>query len=366
MNGPSDRTVIDKCDLPHCAHDRVLLRMEKDAAKVFRLVTKMIIMSVKKALEIEGIAKSEKHEEPLEKTIPTGWLGETTQINIDFTKLLGGIIDQYLGALNYMLLGSHAGKKAKDYAIALGLVDRMKYPGCAYGAFLSSLDAQSEFYKMLEGKSPDDIPSKTLEVAFGLIQKQVKKMADDSLDRYKSKMIEVVSSAYRQNDFQNIMNSLTALQDDEGETDHKEVIDDAHVEIVSVNPIVKALREVNENAEKDFSRLVDTSLSMSSSTGNFAGMATLFGADGSEMRAALVSIRDDRCCDHCQKFSLNPDGSYRIYPLSAFKPAGTNFSLKQKDWVLTISPVHHKCRCTLVYLPRGWKITNDGDLIREG
>jgi hypothetical protein len=359
--------MILKENLPHNNHDRLCLQMEKNASRVFKLVNKMIIQSIKKALEVEGVAKSEKAKVELltKAEIPTGWVGEVSLINVDFNKLLGGIIDQYILALNYMLLGQYAGKRAKDAAIYLGLAERIKYPGMAYGAFLSGLDTQAEFYRMLEGKKPDEYPSQTLEVAFKMIQGQVKKMAEDSLDRYKSKMIDVVSAAYRTQDYKNIMASLGALQLDKGESPVGEVVSEASVEEVSLRPIVKSLRELNESAEKDFERIVDTSLTMASSTGNYIGMVSLFGSDGQEMRAALVSIRDDRCCDKCEEFSLNPDGSYKIYPLSAFKPAGTNYHLKQKDWVMTVPGIHPRCRCVLVYCPVGWSINNFGDLVKQ-
>jgi hypothetical protein len=341
--------------------------MERNAAQVFRLVGKMIIQSVKKSLQLEGVAKSEKPTlEPLAKAeIPVGWMGEVSLISLDFNKLLGGIIDQYILALNYMMLGKFAGKKAIDAAITLGLADKIRFPGMAYGAFLNSLDSQSEYYRMLEGKAPDDIPTATLEVAFKMIQSQVKKMVDESLGRYKNKMIDTVGSAYREHDFQNIIKSLDALQADGGETDHKEVIQGASSAEASVKSIVNSLREINESAEKDFARLVDTGLSMASSTGNFTGMVSLFGADGREMRACLVSIRDEKCCDKCREFSIGPDGNYKIYPLSAFSPPGSNYRLKQKDWLLTAGGMHPNCRCVLVYVPIGWYVNRFGDLVKE-
>ena len=362
-----DQNQILKEHLPHSKHDRLCQAMERNAARVFKLVGKMIVQSVKKSLQLEGIVKSEKPVlEPLAKTeIPTGWMGEVSLVSLDFNKLLGGVIDQYILALNYMLLGKFAGKKAIEAAITLGLSDKIRFPGMAYGAFLSSLDSQSDYYRMLEGKAPDEIPVKTLEVAFQMIQLQVKKMAEDSLARYKSKMIDTVGAAFREHDFQNIIKSLDALQASDEDADHKEVIEEALSSEAEVKSIVKGLREVNASAEKDFERLVDTSLSMASSTGHFTGMVSLFGADGREMRACLVSIRDEKCCDKCREFSIGPDGNYKIYPLSDFAPAGSNYHRKQKDWLLTAGGMHPNCRCVLVYVPVGWYVNRFGDLVKE-
>jgi hypothetical protein len=48
--------------------------------------------------------------------------------------------------------------------------------------------------------------------------------------------------------------------------------------------------------------------------------------------------------------------------MADFEPAGYNFSKKKGQWRLCVPPAHHRCRCQLVFIPKGFKISKMGTL----
>jgi hypothetical protein len=58
-------------------------------------------------------------------------------------------------------------------------------------------------------------------------------------------------------------------------------------------------------------------------------------------------------CPYCRKTYLKKNGLPKIFLLSALIKNGSNIGRKAKEYLPSISPLHPKCRCRLVMLPRG-------------
>lgn len=58
-------------------------------------------------------------------------------------------------------------------------------------------------------------------------------------------------------------------------------------------------------------------------------------------------------CSHCKRL-LAPNGTPRVFRLSALEGNGTNFGLKTADWKPVVGAIHPNCQCPLGRVPPGW------------
>lgn len=353
MKKPKQKS-IKRNDLPHRKHVEFLDIWTKAAIASFEDVHGRIVKDIIRLLKAEKLAKSE---------IKRGWTGKVPGFTIDLTNSIEKVISRYLKALDFMMLGDYAGDDAAQAIHDLGLTDKVPV-GSVYGAYLQAIDTQAAYYKTLFGVEPPVMPKAVMNQAYETIQGQAARSVKATLDGYRNRMLDTVEMALKENRgdaLAELMERAHALD----EKTKKKALDRAAKETATTaktKDIKSDIADIFEKSTADFERMAETTIGMASSVGTHQAILEIFGSQDSELRACLVSVRDDRCCDDCDQFSRNADGSLKTYKMKDFKPAGYNFGKKKGDWLLSLPLIHHKCRCSLIYLPPGFTVENDGTI----
>lgn len=345
---------IKRKDLPHRKHVEFLDLWTKAAVSVFEDTHNRIVKDIVRILKTEKLAKSE---------IKRGWTGKVPGFTLDLTDSIEKVINKYLKALNFMMLGDYAGDQAIQAAHDLGLSGKMP-AGSVYGAYLQAIDTQSAYYKTLFGENPPEMPKTVMNQAFETIQGQADRSVKATLDNYRNRMLDTIEMGLKENR-SDVLGDLMERAHELDEKTKKRALDRATRETAKtakVADIKDSIAEIAEKSTADFERMAETTIGLASSVGTHQAMLEIFGSQDSELRACLVSVRDDRCCDDCEHFSRNSDGSLKTYKLKDFKPAGYNFGKKKGDWLLSLPLIHHRCRCSIIYLPPGFTADKDGTI----
>lgn len=348
---------IKKSKLPQARLCKELDKLSQLSNSFFKLTTSKLIQLILSNINQSSLKKSEDG-------LKRGWTGEVPVIKIDLEKKVIPVIDKYMSALMYFLLGDLAGKEAKKAALSLGIKSDF-VPGGVFMAYLEAIDAQRDYYQMIYNEDAPKIKKDLIEASFGVIQGKTERIISDSLSRYKNRILETINNVVEIQNMQNIANVQETAHEllEEGKKSALAIaIKEEAEKRIKASDLKGALVEVNESFQKDWDRNSETIMAMSAAAGTHQAIVEVFGANDSNVKAALVNIRDDRCCDACEKFARNEDGSLTVYNLRDFRPSGFNFIRKKADWELSIAPIHHRCRCTVVYIPPGFKILNDGTL----
>lgn len=110
----------------------------------------------------------------------------------------------------------------------------------------------------------------------------------------------------------------------------------------------------------DWSRNFDRIIEYASNTAIESGKAEMI--ERSYGEDALVYKRVfNSACKHCIRLYLTGGiGSEpRIFTLRKLKANGTNIGIKTAEWKAVIGSTHPHCRCSLCYLPKGYKWNKD-------
>lgn len=324
-------------NLPHQEHADLLDDLEAMADEAYTMISNAMVAEVLKILKKEKLSKSD---------LPRGWTGEVPKIEVNFDELLSSTIGKYLDALKYILLGKLAGKDAVAAAKLIG-VDGKVIPGIVQGAYLDSVDTQRVYGEKLTGDEPGTIQKELLKETAEQLQNRTSRFMNESLMRLQNRIIAAVElEAQKVNN-----DNLEAVIDDEKTSDK-----------MPKSPLEDALEEAAESHRTDWGRLVNASISVASAVGTHQAVQEIYARDDDDVRVAWVAMRDEKTCQFCKNASRNPDGSFKLYRMSDFMPAGYNYSRKRAEWKLCIPPGHPNCRCSLIYKPRGFEITNDGTI----
>lgn len=346
---------IPKNKLPHRQHVEALDKTVQLAVETFEWIHTLVMKDIRKLLKGDKLAKSD---------IKRGWTGKAPGLTIDLSDKMERVLSKYLKCLNYMMLGEGAGKEAVDMVEQLGLKGRIQ-PGLVFGAYLQAIDAQRAYYKTLFGKEPPEMNKTMMEKAFSELQGQTDRSVRITLDSYRNRLLDTIEMGLKENrqDILNDIHKQAHLNSPvEGKGQALEDAVDQSVKPMKLKDLSGPLADMMEKVTADFERTAETTIGMGSSVGTHQALMEVFGADDSELRCCLVSVRDDRCCEKCEEFSRNSDGSLKIHKLSAFKPAGFNFGRKKADYVLSLPLIHFKCRCSIIYVPPGFEVLIDGTI----
>lgn len=327
--------------LPHQEHADLLDDLEVMSDDAFTIILDAMIRDVLKLLKKEKLTKSDDDK------LPRGWTGEVPKIEVNFDELLSSTLDRYLEALKYILLGKLAGPEAVKAAKSLELGERV-IPGVVQSAYLDSIDTQREYGEKVTGKEPAPVQKELVKETVDQIQKRTERFMDESLKRLQNRMIAAVElEAQKIND-----GNLEATKEGE-DTEEK----------MARSPVGRALREAGEAHRADWNRLVNSNVTLASAVGTHQAIQEIFARDDDDVKVAWVAVRDEKTCTFCRSASRNPDGSFKLYKMSDFQPAGYNYGRKKDQWKLCIPGAHPNCRCTLVYVPRGFVIDNSGTVL---
>lgn len=348
-------------------HTKYLTSLEKQVSQIFlkvhRELTLEILREVKRSLlekstrlEFEALAKSDG-------SILKRWIKDVPGVDPGLLETIERVILKYLGVLKFVMIGRAAGKDARKDAKTL-LGDKTP-PGIMLGAYLDAVDTERQFYRLVYQKEPPLVPQVVIQKSFEIIEKQVGRQINVSLDSYKNRLIEIVENALHQTRLDTVFNVLDHAHGSSLDGTKQEVIDMAVEDGTAKmdrKALAEELRAISKKAQESLDRSVRVNLGTVSAVGAHQTMVQIYGAESPNIKAALINVHDGQCCDHCERLSRNRDGSVRIYELSAFGPAGSNNYKKHAEWVLCIPPLHVNCRCTLVHIPRGFGIDDFGSL----
>ena len=322
---------IEKKDLPQRKHCDFLDENHLKSIVVYDFVTEMIIKEILSLMKEEGLTKSESSDTEKAKSM----------IKIPFNKL-NRAIEKRLNVIKWMFFGKMAGKKVEQDVEELRV--KSKVPaGIVYSSFLDSLDSQRKYLKALDSKSDTDISNMFMKIFFDSIKNKSKQYVESNLTNLKNSIVQSVSDTVNQ------FNQDNLARLSEGKP--------VKAEIESVF-VKKNIRESVDKFSKKYDTLVSTETSMASSVGAYVAGNSIF--DEEDVKVAIVSVRDDRCCDSCERLSRNKDGSLIIYKPSELKPVGYNFKKPKREWEPSVPSFHPNCRCNLVYIPKGFTIDKDG------
>lgn len=327
--------------LAYQKHISTLEGMEKISDAAYSYVVSMMISRIVKLLKEEKLAKSDD--------LKRGWTGKVPKIEADFAKMIDSVINKHMDALRYILLGSAAGESAKKAAQSIGLTDKI-IPGVIHAAYMDSLDTGRQHYTDLLDKPAPDIPSSLVEDSLDTIMSKTSKFIDESLLRLKNRVIDAVETEAAVINDKNIAHVYDGKEHD-------------IVDKMSGRSIAKAIKVAAEGYRTDWNRMVSVDMSLASAVGTHQIVSEVYGQDDGEVRVALVAIRDEKTCVICKEKSRHPGGEFKLHRMKDFKPAGYNYGKKKAEWVLCIPPLHINCRCVLVYVPSGFKITTSGDVL---
>lgn len=355
---------IKNKDLPHSDHVDFLEDMEKMAIKAFDYVMVRAVTELSVRIKVRQKCNQRLHKSD---DLKAGWTGKVPKLELNFSKVFEDTMAKYMNALKFILMGDAAGKGAKQAAELLNLRDKI-VPGVIPAAYLNSLDTHRQYYKDIFGETAPEIQKKLITESLDQIKSRVDTFLDVSLLKMKANMIESVDGVVRQINESNV----AAVQEQahvflgDGLSSRRSVekaVDRVVVDKMTTPQISQALRQAVERYRDDFSTVVNADVGLASAVGAHQCMHEVFGAADKGPRIAIYSFRDEKTCTFCKDASLRADGSFKIYTMSDFQPAGSNYSKKRKDWILCVPPSHYRCRCQLIYIPEGFDIDNQGSII---
>jgi len=346
--------------MPQYEHVKFLISLEKKTLRAYKLLSANMIKEIKGLLKREKLAKSEDK-------LPKGWTGEVPKIEVDLDDLLTPVVDKYLNALRYALLGKYAGKEAEEAAEETGLKAKIE-AGTVPAAYLHSLDTQRQHYIDLFNKEAPEIPKDLMKESLQQIVKRTERFYEQFATEFKTRIITSVDDANRVTNYENANKVHSDAQDTLEEVGGEEAIE---VASENVNPAmsVKNLDVDLKNAVNAMERKIDlatrSSQAMASAVATHQSFLEVYGAETDRLRVINVEFMDERTCGFCHEISRKPNGDWIYYDLSELQPAGFNFGRKKANWEISISPQHHRCRCQTVYVPIGFEADTDGSIKKK-
>lgn len=326
-----------KISLPQKDHCEYLDTLLMEAIVAYDLIQEKMVKELISLMKEEGLYKSDLDMEK-----------KRAMIRIPFQKL-SQTIDKYLLPIRWMFLGKMAGKKAEEVVDELKL--RNKIPaGIIYSSFLDSIDAQRKYQEILDPEASTDVPPTFMKVFLESIKHKSKKYIDSNLLDLKNGLLQTIEDAINGTNLTNL-SQINEVFHEGGKAERKKI----SPEKMSID-----LKDVFNKFSKKYETLVNTENAMASSVGSYVGTQSLFADKEDDVRVAIVSVLDNRCCDACERLSRANDGSILLYKLNQVKPAGYNFRKSKRSWEPSVPPFHPDCRCTLVYVPKGFTIDKDG------
>jgi hypothetical protein len=357
-------------NLPHQQHVEFIEDAVDNALDAIELISDKMIAAVLKALKIEKLAKSDD----IPTKLPRGYTGEVPRIEIDLNKVLP-VIDDYLECIRWIFLGKGAGKKTEDLVEALGLMNKIP-AGLVYGSFLNAVDTQRDYYSYLTGKLAPAVPNDFLEFALKLTQSKTSRYVDQGISQFKNRIVDTIQEQIAQQNLKNLQDvhstmhsALSDLKEKVSTSKEKTemlegIIEDVASKRISISKAKRALTELADDFSDKTATLLSNELSAAASSGTHVALQEVFGAADAEIRIALVSIKDSRCCDECERITRNPDGTLKIYKLSEVASAGTNYGKKRNQWVPALK-MHPRCRCEPIYIPPGFTVNEDDQIVQR-
>jgi hypothetical protein len=349
-------TKINVKKTPQASNVRFFKRMEAEALLAYRHVTKRLIKDIIYILREEKLAKSD--DETRTGKLPKGWTGSINRITIDLNDRIAPMIDRYLKGFNWILFGDMSDKESKKIARELKL-NRMFTPGSAISAYLHSIDSNREFYKDVYGSDPG-FPKQLIKESMEAIPEVSSIALSQSFMNIKTGLLLALNAIVDAHNNDNVNDAFEKIQDlDDVDKEEIKKIGENLDEYIEASRIDIEMRRAARRLERPFVLGAQNTIAQASALGTHQALHEIYGARDQDMDLIWVCVEDEKVCNWCKPLSKNKDGTYKIYKLSDFKPAGYNYGKKRKEWKLALPKAHPSCRCEVIMKPRGWKIDNE-------
>lgn len=353
--------MIYKKNLAHHDHIETIMRLEKMALQSFLFCSKGMIRDILDALREEKLTKSRK--------LPKGWVGKVNKVEVNLEKKLSPVLDKYFQALRYSLFGKLAGKEALEAAEQVGLKNKV-VPGILISSYLDALDTERAHFGLTLDTAAPTLPPGTITDTLLQIKRTTQMFLDEMFLRIRNSMITGVQNSINDNNF-NILNFVrkrTLNEIDINETPDakafREALQDAQYKDLKSSKVESGLKKVVKKLATDYDTSVSAFIGNSSGVATHQYLTEVVGSNG-PVKAVLMTLKDPKVCDVCDDYSMK-NGEYIVYDISDFKPAGFNFGKKKDDWRLSIPPIHHRCRCRIIYVPPGFQLSSNGNIFKYG
>lgn len=345
---------VKKSNSPARQHVRFMKLAERQAILAYKKVMRKIVTEIEENL---------RAEEKLTKSVETGWTGETPKIQVNLATSVTNVLGKYLPALRWLMVGDYADKEAKESAKLAGLYGNF-VPGVVQSAYLDALDFHSNYYKQITGQTPQNIPKDILQSSLENIasrssrywQKLENQIEIDILNAV-DQIIDNLNSSIEQKVYNKVSPDIS-------QKEYEEILESVDTKIPTTR-LKTDMKKVTQNLQHKWETTVRGEIGTASAVGTHQSLKEVFGANtehGDSVDVVWLTSKDDKVCNYCQYHSTHPDGSFKRYKMSDFKPAGWNIGKKRQDWGLVIPPAHVNCRCTLVYVPPGFDVQADGQI----
>lgn len=358
MKKNQKKTIKNK-ELAHHDHFDFLDEIEKVSLKGFDFVMASAMREILTRVRGTTLKKTDD--------LKRGWSGQVPKVEVDFEGIFEEVMGRYLEALKWILLGDSVGKDAAAVAKEIGLTEQV-IPGLVPAAYLNSLDTHRQHFEDIFNKEAPFVKKDMVSESIDNINKRTGRFINQSLEKFKNQLIEAAENVQNQTNDQNIAMVHEHAHDlISSGTPKAEAMADA-IEAVTSDEIAmpqlsRALQDAIGNYRKDWQLVTRVDTSLASAVGTHQAMAEVFGPSDDELKIAWYAFRDEKTCKFCKEASRNRDGSFKLYGLKDFEPAGTNYSKKRDNWTLCVPPGHFQCRCSLIYVPPGFDIDNNGNLV---
>lgn len=117
------------------------------------------------------------------------------------------------------------------------------------------------------------------------------------------------------------------------------------------------LREETGNALQDWDRVAITEIQNANENGYADELVQTFGED-----VLVAKVVNADACAECKRLYLDSDGQPKIFRLKDLQTNGDNIGKKRAQWVATLGVIHPGCYCRLIYVPKGFKFNDRGEL----
>jgi hypothetical protein len=344
------------------AHAKFVKEHEMKAAHGYELVLSKLIDSIVAQLKVERLAKSDVPDVP-----------PVAHIEIDVMGRIQETIEKHLEALRYILLGTAAGEEAAQAVEKLRL--KTKLPnGSVIQAYLDATDTHRDHYSDLQGTTAPDMNDQIRKRTLDFIKERCGRHVDQSVTELRNRLMANLETALQEaaNEQHKAAKqaALEKLQSqDLNAKERKKMIKDVLEEATKERMSLTKARQILKDSTKDYAtnwdRIVKTEMGMASNTATAQTIQETAGKVEADPIVVIATKHDDRVDDICISGSYHKDGEYRYFRLSSLKPPGYNLGRKKKDWVGESIPLRHVgCRCVLLWIPSGYKVTTEGSLVK--
>lgn len=350
-------------------HLQFIKQLEKNGNLAYQIIVDKMTDDIIKHLKAEKLAKSEDSH-----NIPKGWRKEVPFLKINLDQSIGKIIDKYMKALKYALLGKAAGQDAEDAVEELGLKTYLP-KGLLFQGFFDAVDTHNDYFSKafkipkIKIKSVKD---PFLEYSFKFIQEKTARYLDKTLVEIKTKTLSALEKQIEEHNHENVAqvhklahNLAEGLEETKKRRAAvKDAVSAVAEHRLSLTKTKQTLKDVFKDYGTNWDLVVKTELGMASAVATSQTIMHHASAYNKDVIVTIVSIEDDRVSDECKNWSRNSDGSLKYFRLTSLKPPGYNLGKKKAQWQNCQPLRHFRCRCTLVYVPKGYKVDNFGSLVK--